>query len=158
MAKGNQENALKTPQSIRRKIPNMSKNELTAELEEHRAYEEKYDFAMYELQELKKEVSELKESLYDLRSSKETNNKTQTNLEERLIKDDRPISLTSNYSKIMEKLVHQRLYLFLGNNNVHHDKKFGFLNKLSTTHVLTKITEKIRQALDNKKVRLWYIH
>ena len=30
----------------------------------------------------------------------------------------RPISLTSNISKIMEKLAHQRLYLFLENNNV----------------------------------------
>ena len=37
MAKGNQEKALKTPQSTRKKIPNMSKNELAAELEEHQS-------------------------------------------------------------------------------------------------------------------------
>ena len=73
MAKGNQEKALKTPQSTRKKISNMSKNELAAELEEHRANEAKYHSAISELQELKKEVSELKEYLNELKSSKETN-------------------------------------------------------------------------------------
>ena len=38
----------------------------------------------------------------------------------------RPISLTSNISKIMEKLVHQRLCVFLENSNVPYDKQFGF--------------------------------
>ena len=37
MAKGNQEKALKTLESTQKKIPNMNKNELAAELEEHRA-------------------------------------------------------------------------------------------------------------------------
>ena len=37
MAKGNQEKALKTLGSTQKKIPNMSKNELAAELQEHRA-------------------------------------------------------------------------------------------------------------------------
>ena len=41
---------------------------------------------MSELQELKKEVSKLKESLNELKSSKENNCNPQTNLEERLIK------------------------------------------------------------------------
>ena len=54
----------------------------------------------------------------------------------------RPISLTSNISKIMEKLVHERLYFFLENNNVIYDKQFGFRNKHSTTHALIEIIEK----------------
>ena len=33
MATGNQEKALKTPQSTQKKIPNMSKNKLAAELD-----------------------------------------------------------------------------------------------------------------------------
>ena len=48
----------------------------------------------------------------------------------------------------MEKNVHQRLHIFLENNNVLYDKQFGFRNKFSTTHALIEITEKIRQALD----------
>ena len=62
----------------------------------------------------------------------------------------RPISLTSHISKIMEKLVHQRLYLFLESNKVLYDKQFGFRNKHSTTHALIEITEKFREALDKK--------
>ena len=84
MAKGNQEKALKTPQSTQKKISNMSKNELAAELEEHRANKAKYHSAISELQELKKEVGKLKEPLNELKSSKETNYNLQTNLEERL--------------------------------------------------------------------------
>ena len=72
MAKGDQEKALKTSQSTRKKIPNTSKNVLAAELEEHRANETKHHSAISELQELKKEVSELKESL-----KKETNKRNQ---------------------------------------------------------------------------------
>ena len=30
----------------------------------------------------------------------------------------RPISLLSNISKIIEKIVHDRLYMYLGNNNI----------------------------------------
>ena len=73
MAKGNQEQTLKTPQSTRKEIFNMSKNELAAELEEHTANEAKYHSAIFKLPELKKEVSELKELLNELKSSKETN-------------------------------------------------------------------------------------
>ena len=51
----------------------------------------------------------------------------------------------------MEKLVDQRLYIFLENNNIFYDKQFGFRNKHSTTHALTEITEKIREALDKKQ-------
>ena len=69
----------------------------------------------------------------------------------------RRILLTSNINKIMEKLVNQRLYLFLENNNVLYDKQFGFRNKDSTTHALTEITEKIRETLDKKQFA-WYIH
>ena len=63
----------------------------------------------------------------------------------------RPISLTSNISKIMEKLVHQRLDLFLESNKVLYDEQFGFRNKHSATHALIEITEKIRETLDKKQ-------
>ena len=99
MAKGNREKALKTPQSTRKKISNMSKNELAAELEEHRANETKFHSAISELQELKKEVSELKESLNKLKLSKETNYNPQTNLKERLTEIERRMSEQEQYSR-----------------------------------------------------------
>ncbi len=61
----------------------------------------------------------------------------------------RPISLLSNINKIIEKLMHSRLYKFLSIHNCLYDQQFGFRNKHSTTHALTDLTEDIRNALDN---------
>ena len=60
----------------------------------------------------------------------------------------RPISLLSNISKIMEKMVHNRLYMFLEQNNALYDFQFGFRNNHSTNHALIEITEQIRNACD----------
>ena len=62
-----------------------------------------------------------------------------------------PISLLSNLSKIIEKLVHKRATDFLNQQNLFYDKQFGFRNSHSTTHALTELTEKIRQACDSGK-------
>ena len=60
----------------------------------------------------------------------------------------RPISLLSNISKIIEKMVHGRLYMFLEQNNAFYDYQFGFRNNHSTNHALIEITEQIRNACD----------
>ena len=60
----------------------------------------------------------------------------------------RPISLLSNISKIIEKLVHKWLTTFLNKNAILYEKQFGFRNNHSTTHALLEITEKIKQACD----------
>ena len=63
----------------------------------------------------------------------------------------RPISLISNISKIIEKLVHKRLNSFLEANSIFYEQQFGFRNNHSTNHALIQITEKIRQALDKNE-------
>ena len=60
------------------------------------------------------------------------------------------ISLTSNISKILEKLVHKCLYYFLDQNEILYNNQYCFRNNHSTTHALIDITEKIRNALENK--------
>ena len=60
----------------------------------------------------------------------------------------RPISLTSNISKLLEKHIHTRLYSFIKSKKVTYNRQFGFRNNHSTTHVLIDITKKIRSALD----------
>ena len=60
-----------------------------------------------------------------------------------------PISHLSNLSKIIEKLVHKRLTVFLEQKELFYDLQFGFRNNTSTNHALIHITEKIRKALDN---------
>ena len=61
-----------------------------------------------------------------------------------------PISLTSNINKILEKLVHKRLCNFLDQNEILYNNKYGFRNNHSAIHALIDMTEKIRNALDNK--------
>ena len=59
----------------------------------------------------------------------------------------RPVSLTSNLSKLIEKLVHKRHYTFLEKHKFLHEHQYGFQKKHSTNHALIDITEKIRSAL-----------
>ena len=63
----------------------------------------------------------------------------------------RPISLLSNLNKILEKIVHSRVYQFLEDFQCIYSRQFGFRKNHSTNHALIDITETIRLALDNKK-------
>ena len=60
----------------------------------------------------------------------------------------RPISLISNPSKLMEKVVHPRLYSFLEKNSLLYERQYGFRNKLSTNHALINITTLIKKLTD----------
>ena len=62
----------------------------------------------------------------------------------------RPMTLTSNISKVKVNLIHQRLCMFLETNKILYKNHFGFRNKHSVNHALINITEKIRDALDKK--------
>ena len=64
------------------------------------------------------------------------------------VRNYRPISLLSDISKIIEKIVHDRLYIYLENNNIFYKYQFGFRPNHSTNHALTEITEQIRNACD----------
>ena len=67
----------------------------------------------------------------------------------------RPISLLSNISKIIERLIHSRLMTFLNANEILYKRQFGFRHNHSTTHALSAITEKIRQACDLGNFVCW---
>ena len=63
----------------------------------------------------------------------------------------RPISLLSIFDKIMEKLMHRRLYSFIKEHNILFQNQFGFRKGSSTSHSLIEITEKIKESIDNGK-------
>ena len=61
----------------------------------------------------------------------------------------RPISLLSIFDKIMEKIMHKKLYHFLEENNILFKKQFGFRKNNSTVYALIEITEKIKKSIDS---------
>ena len=61
----------------------------------------------------------------------------------------RTISLTFNLSKILEKIMYDRLYSFLEKKESLYEHLFGFRNNHSTTHALIEINESIRKSCDN---------
>ena len=64
--------------------------------------------------------------------------------------DYRPISLLPAISKIIEKIVHKRLYKFLEKNSLLHPNQFGFRKKLSCNHALSFAINKIAENIDKK--------
>ena len=63
----------------------------------------------------------------------------------------RLISLLSIFDKIIEKLMHRRLYNFLMEHNILYQNQFGFRKNNSTVYALAQITEMIKVSTDNRK-------
>ena len=68
-----------------------------------------------------------------------------------LCNDYRPISLLSNISKLIEKLMHKRVYTFLEQKNCFYKAQFSFRLSLSTNNALVSITENIQSQLGQNK-------
>ena len=60
-----------------------------------------------------------------------------------------PISLLSIFDKIMEKIMHKKLYHFLEENNILFKKQFGFKKNNLTVYALIDLMEKIKKSIDN---------
>ena len=56
----------------------------------------------------------------------------------------RPLSVLSNFSKLLEKAMYHRLYSYLEELKILYPLQFGFREKCSTTHALISTTESIR--------------
>ena len=62
----------------------------------------------------------------------------------------RPISLLSCFSKILEKIVSNRLTSFLDSNNLITNCQYGFRKKHSTTHPLIHFLNHVSTSFDKK--------
>ena len=67
-----------------------------------------------------------------------------------IVSNYRPISLLSVFSKISEKLMYKHLYNFLEVHKILYNLQFGFRDSHSTNHALIRLTESIKNSLDNK--------
>ena len=61
----------------------------------------------------------------------------------------RPISLLSNFSKILEKIVHRRLYSFFNNSNLLSNYQFGF--RQLHLHLIILLTDKVTIVFENNQ-------
>ena len=62
----------------------------------------------------------------------------------------RSISLLPIWSKVLEKIMYNRLIKFLDKNDILYEKQFGFTSKHSTVDALIEITENIRSGTDEE--------
>ena len=62
----------------------------------------------------------------------------------------RSISLLPVLSKVLEKIMFNRLIKFLDKNDILYEKQFGFRSKHSTVDALIEITENIRSGTDEE--------
>ena len=66
----------------------------------------------------------------------------------------RPISLLPVFSKVLERIMYNRLYECFMNNNLLHENQFGFQINNSTEHTILQFTRDIAQNFDNDKFTL----
>ena len=64
----------------------------------------------------------------------------------------RPISLLPSTSKILEKLVHKRLYSFCDSNKILYNNQYGFRPKHSTIDAVRKFTADIVSSLESNMI------
>lgn len=65
--------------------------------------------------------------------------------------NDCPISVLPCFSKILERLMYNRLIKFFEQNNIFYKHQYGFRKQHSTEQALITLTDKISQALDHNK-------
>ena len=64
----------------------------------------------------------------------------------------RPIATLSSFSKVLERLVYNQLYLFLEKNDIIYKYQFGFRKGYSTEQAILEITDNLNSAIDNKQI------
>ena len=70
----------------------------------------------------------------------------------KLFTNYRPISLTSQFSKIVEKVFYVRFYSFLNHFNILSNSQFGFRTNLNTTHAIFNLQTQICNSFRNNKI------
>lgn len=74
------------------------------------------------------------------------------------LKDFRPISILCILGKILEKIVHSQMSVFLSHNNILHPFQSGFKAGHSTTTALLKVTGDIREAMGKRLISLLVLY
>ena len=63
----------------------------------------------------------------------------------------RPIALLSPLSKVLEKIIHTRIYNFLTSSNLISDFQFGFLPERNTTNAISLFLGSLIKNIENEE-------
>jgi len=74
--------------------------------------------------------------------------------DKQLFDNYRPISLLPSVSKVLEKVVFKRLYLFLDKNAFFHKSQYGFRPNHSTSDAVTEFTNNIYNSLEKNEISI----
>ena len=66
-----------------------------------------------------------------------------------LMDNYRPISVLPSFSKILERIICNRLYSFFSENNIFYKKQFGFQKQHSSDHAIIYLVNKILESFEN---------
>lgn len=66
----------------------------------------------------------------------------------------RPISVLPVFSKILERIMYNRIYSFFSDNNLLYSKQFGFQRHTSTEHAIIQLVTDITNAFSKKEFTL----
>ena len=61
----------------------------------------------------------------------------------------RPISVLPCFSKILERIIYNRLYSLFTENNILYKKQFGFQKQHSTDHAIVYLVNEVLKSFEN---------
>lgn len=76
------------------------------------------------------------------------------NGDESLLSNYRPISILPCFSKILERIIYNRLFDFLTENNILYSSQFGFQKRHSTEHAFVDLVDQINDNFKANKLTL----
>ena len=69
----------------------------------------------------------------------------------------RPISVPTVFSKILEKIMYIRVYIYFVENKLLFPEQFGFQNNTLTEHAILELVCKITKSFEKKKIKTEYV-
>ena len=66
----------------------------------------------------------------------------------------RPISVLSCFSKMLERIMHNRFYSYLVNEKILYSKQFGSQKDHSTEHAIAQLADQIHESFENDSYTL----
>ena len=67
------------------------------------------------------------------------------------ISNYRPISVLPCFSKILERLIYNRLYKYLKENNILYEKQFSFQSRYSTNDTIVQLVDKAFDSFEKEQ-------